>query len=76
VLYAYAGGENIMRTTLDLPEDLLTEAMNLTHATTKTDVIKIALLNLIQKEKVKDLKKFFGKVDLEIELDSLRDRPV
>jgi hypothetical protein len=65
-----------MRTTLDLPEDLLTEAMNLTHATTKTDVIKIALLNLIQKEKVKDLKKFFGKVDLEIELDSLRDRPV
>jgi len=32
------------------------------------------LLNLIQKEKIKDLKKFFGKVDLDIDLDALRKR--
>lgn len=63
-----------MRTTLDLPEILIEEAMALTHAQTKTDVIKLALQNLIQKEKVKDLKGFFGKVDLEIDLDSLRTR--
>ncbi|HBD95482.1 MAG TPA: DUF2191 domain-containing protein, partial [Spirochaetia bacterium] len=36
--------------------------------------IKFALTNLIQKEKIKDLKKYFGKVDLEINLDNLRDR--
>jgi len=63
-----------MRTTLDLPETLINEAMALTHIKTKTDLIKMALLNLIQKEKVKDLKKYFGKVDLEIDLNLLRNR--
>lgn len=63
-----------MRTTLDLPEDLIEEAMALTHIKTKTDLIKIALQNLIQKEKIKDLKSFYGKVDLEIDLNALRKR--
>jgi hypothetical protein len=63
-----------MRTTLDIPDSLLSEAMALTHISTKTDVIKTALQNLIQREKVKDLKKYFGKVDLGIDLDKLRDR--
>ena len=63
-----------MRTTLDLPENLILEAMAITHISTKTELIKFALANLIQKEKVKDLKKYFGKVDLEINLDTLRDR--
>ena len=63
-----------MRTTLDLPEQLLEEAMTLTHITTKTDIIKIALQNLIQKEKIKDLKNYFGKIDLDINLDIIRNR--
>jgi len=63
-----------MRTTLDLPETLIKEAMALTHIKTKTDLIKTALQNLIQKEKVKDLKKYFGKIDLEIDLDIMRNR--
>ena len=63
-----------MRTTLDLPEALIDEAMALTHIQTKTDLIKTALQNLIQKEKIKDLKHFFGKVDLEIDLNTLRNR--
>jgi Arc/MetJ family transcription regulator len=67
-------GRGIMRTTLDLPETLIEEAMALTHIQTKTDLIKTALQNLIQKEKVKDLKKYFGKIDLEIDLDIMRNR--
>lgn len=63
-----------MRTTLDLPEALIEEAMALTHIRTKTDVIKTALQNLIQKEKIKDLKNFYGKVDLKIDLNTLRNR--
>ena len=65
---------NRMRTTLDLPETLINEAMALTHIKTKTDLIKMALINLIQKEKVKELKKYYGKVDLEVDLDLLRNR--
>jgi hypothetical protein len=48
--------------------------MEITHSATKTDLIKKALTNLIQKEKIKDLKNYFGKVDLDLDLDSLRKR--
>ncbi len=65
---------NIMRTTLDLPEALLIEAMTITRIQTKTEVIRTALINLIQKEKIQDLKSYFGYVDLEINLDELRNR--
>jgi len=64
----------IMRTTLDLPDQLIGEAMKLTREKTKTGVIKIALMNLIEKEKIKDLKKYYGKVDLDIDLAALRKR--
>ena len=63
-----------MRTTLDLPEALIDEAMALTHIQTKTDVIKTALINLIQKEKIKGIKKYYGKLDLDIDLDVVRNR--
>lgn len=63
-----------MRTTLILPDQLIWEAMKLTKEKTKTGVIKIALLNLIEKEKIKDLKKYYGKVDLNIDLNVLRKR--
>ena len=63
-----------MRTTLDIPDSLLSEAMALTHISTKPDVIKTALENLIRREKIKDIKKYFGKVDLGIDLYKLRDR--
>lgn len=63
-----------MRTTLDIPEALLDEAMKLTHIRTKTEVIRVALTNLIRREKIQGLKDYFGKVDLAIDLDTLRDR--
>ena len=63
-----------MRTTLDLPENLLHEAMRLTHSDTKTAVIVLALEELIRKSKISDIKKFKGKIDLDIDLDEIRDR--
>ena len=63
-----------MRTTLILPDNLVNEALKITHIKTKTDLIKEALSNLIEKEKIKDLKKYFGKIDLDIDLNILRKR--
>ena len=63
-----------MRTTLDLPDELLQEAMVISRTKTKTDVIKLALENLIKKEKIKELKRFYGKINLEVNLDELRQR--
>ena len=47
-----------MRTTLDLPEDLLNEAMKATQIKTKTRVIITALEELIRKSKISELKDF------------------
>jgi hypothetical protein len=63
-----------VRTTLDLPDNIIYEAMQLTKIKTKTAVIKTALLNLIEKEKIKDIKKYYGKVNLDVDLNALRKR--
>lgn len=63
-----------MRTTLDLPENLLDEAMKLTSTRTKTAVIVLALEELIRKEKIADLKRYKGRIPLDMDLDTLRDR--
>ncbi len=63
-----------MRTTLDIPNNLVQEAMRVTQMKTKTRVIVKALEELIRKSKIAELKDFKGKIDLDIDLDVLRDR--
>ncbi len=63
-----------MRTTLDLPEDLLAEAMRATRIKTKTKVITTALEEMIRKRKIAELRRYKGAVDLTIDLDALRKR--
>ena len=63
-----------MRTTLDLPEELLNEAMKITHIQTKTKVIITALEELIRKSKISEIKRYKGKVELDIDLNSIRGR--
>lgn len=65
---------HVMRTTVDIPEELFIEAMRLTHLKTKTDVIKEGLTSLIRREKLKDLKRYKGSVNIGINLDDLRKR--
>ena len=71
--YAYAK-EASMRTTLDLPEDLLNEVMKATHINTKTAVIVKALEELLRKSKISGLKNYRGKINLDIDLNEIRDR--
>jgi hypothetical protein len=63
-----------MRTTLDIPEVLIDEAMKASNINTKTQVIITALEGLIRKSKISALKKYKGKVDLDINLDAVRGR--
>jgi hypothetical protein len=63
-----------MRTTLDIPENLLSEAMKVTQARTKTEVIKFALENIIRKNKLQKLKSYRGELEIDINLDVLRKR--
>ena len=63
-----------MRTTLDLPEDLLNKAMKKVGLNTKTAVIILALKELLRKETISSIKNFKGKLDLDIDLNVIRGR--
>ena len=64
-----------MRATLvDIPEALINETLKMAHDKTKKKLIKPALENLIQRNKIRELKKFRGKLDLDIDLNALRKR--
>ena len=63
-----------MRTTVDIPADLIREAMKVTKYRTKTALIKEALGQIIQRYKIQEIKKYKGKIDLAIDLNVIRDR--
>jgi hypothetical protein len=60
--------------TIDIPEELLNEAMKVSHSPTKKQLIIAALENLIRKTKISELKKYKGNVKLDIDMDTLRNR--
>ena len=62
-----------MRTTLDLPEDLVEEARRLLQFKSKTDTIVFALRELVRRDRIEQLKRLHAHVDLD--LDRSRRRP-
>lgn len=65
----------LMRTTLDLPEDLIEEAKALTRFKSKTDVVIHSLKELIRRQRVEELKAMAGHVELHIDRAKSRRRP-
>jgi len=63
-----------MRTTLEIPGELIDKAMEVTGAKTKSQLIRDILQEQIDREKRKRLIAHKGTIDLDIELDNLRDR--
>lgn len=63
-----------MRTTIDIPEELLNEVMKITGATTKSQAVKEALAEQIKRTKRQRLITRKGTIDLKADLDSLRNR--
>jgi Arc/MetJ family transcription regulator len=64
-----------MRTTLDLPEDLMAEARHLLQFKSKTDTVVAALRELVRRHRIDELKALAGKVELELDLPASRRRP-
>jgi Arc/MetJ family transcription regulator len=63
-----------MRTTLNIDDQALEEAMNRAPGKTKTDVINDALREYARRRKLQGLLKFEGKMSWEGDLDDLRKR--
>jgi hypothetical protein len=64
-----------MRTTLDLPSDLVEEARQALAFKSKTDTIIFALRELLRRKRLDELKALMGKVELEIDVPKSRRRP-
>jgi Arc/MetJ family transcription regulator len=63
-----------MRTTLDLPEDLIEEARKLLGFKSKTDTVVVSLRELIRRRRIEEIKDLAGKIDLKIDIAKSRRR--
>ncbi|MBI1870620.1 MAG: type II toxin-antitoxin system VapB family antitoxin [Chlamydiae bacterium] len=61
-----------MRTTMDIPRDLLEEAKLLCGTRSKTSAVILSLQKLIQMKKIEKLRALRGRLDLRIDLRQLR----
>jgi Arc/MetJ family transcription regulator len=64
-----------MRTTLDLPEDLLNEARRLLGFKSKTDTVVLSLRELVRRRRIDELKALLGSVKLDVDVPRSRRRP-
>ena len=64
-----------MRTTLNLPEELLEEARRLLAYKSKTDTVVFSLRELVRRKRIEEIKSLAGKVRLDIDVDRSRRRP-
>jgi len=64
-----------MRTTLDIPEELIEEARRVLGFKSKTDAVVLSLRELIRRRRIEELKAMMGSVRLDLDLPSSRRRP-
>lgn len=63
-----------MRTTIDIPDDLLKDAMHIAHARTKTMAVILGLRELINRFKLDQLRTLRGKIHLTTDVPAARKR--
>ncbi len=63
-----------MRTTLNLDDQALKEALEVSPGKTRTDVINMALREYVRKQRIAEIREFRGKFQWEGNLDDLRKR--
>jgi hypothetical protein len=63
-----------MRTTLIIPDELMNDLMKETAETSKTDLVRRSLEEMLQKVRRENLKRLRGKMKLDLDLDELRKR--
>jgi len=63
-----------MRTTLNIPEDLIEEARRVLGFRSKTDTVILSLRELVRNRRIEELREMFGTINLEIDIPLSRRR--
>ena len=69
--HGYYGGFAV-RTTLDLPEELVNKAKRLSGARTKTMAVCLALQEYVRKKNMERILEYRGKIDLDLTVEKVR----
>ena len=64
-----------MRTTLDIPRELIEEARQSLGVKSKTDTVVLSLRELIRRRRLEELKSLLGSVRLDVDIAVSRRRP-
>ncbi|MGQ0613641.1 MAG: type II toxin-antitoxin system VapB family antitoxin [Planctomycetaceae bacterium] len=64
-----------MRTTLDIPDELMEEARKVLGFQSKTDTVIQSLRELLRRRRIDELKEILGKVVLDVDTARSRRRP-
>ncbi len=65
-----------MRTTLDIPGELIEEARRLLGFKSKTDTVVLSLRELVRRRRIDELKTLLGSVQLDVDVPRSRRRPL
>lgn len=63
-----------MRTTLDIPEELVEAARDHLGYKSKTDTVIFALKEVVRRSRIEDLKDLMGKIEFEFDPTELRKK--
>jgi len=66
---------NHMRTTLDLPEELVEEAQRILGVASKSDAVVLSLTEIVRRKRLEELKAMRGKIRLHVDIAASRRRP-
>ena len=64
-----------MRTTLELPQDLVEAARTALGFKSKTDTVIVALREIVRHHHLEELKGLLGRVELSVDVERSRRRP-
>jgi len=65
-----------MRTTLIIPDDLMNDLVEETGEKSKTLLVRRSLEEMLQRVRRENLKRLRGKIDLDIDLETLRMKDI
>ena len=72
--FSYTRYALAMRTTIDIPDDLLEEARRASHAKTMREAVIAGLQEIVRKAHREELRRLAGKIEVDVDLDRSRKK--
>lgn len=65
-----------MRTTINIPDDIIDQLVSLTKADSKTEAVNRAIIDWVKLQKIKKLKLLRGKLKIRNNIEKLRSKEI